>query len=84
MLVAGRYRPELASLVVHALRRLAQIWPDGYLGPELVTLGQDLDFLRTPAFDCDNYATDDVVRYLTGEQPRDAPERTPRAAPRGG
>ena len=64
---------------------VAQIRPDGYLGPGLVTLGERRPRLPPDAaFDGDNYSTGDVVRYLTGEEPGDTPDRTPCAALRGG
>ena len=51
---------------------LAQSHPDGYLEPALVTLGQDLSFLRALPFDHDDYTAGDVVRYLTGNQAHNA------------
>jgi NAD(P)H-dependent flavin oxidoreductase YrpB (nitropropane dioxygenase family) len=51
---------------------LAQTRPNGYVEPALVTLGQDLDFLRALPFRGDDYTASDVVRYLTGFD-QDAP-----------
>ena len=56
---------------------LAQTRPDGYLEPALVTLGQDLNFLRALPFDHDNYTAGDVVRYLTGNEAHDTTRDTP-------
>lgn len=51
---------------------LGQRRPDGYLEPQLVTLGQDLTFLPHLTGTDDDYGAADVVRYLLGPAAVDA------------